>query len=268
MSGDNLRLSLGRHLGSFMVPRLTESCPSKECVLVKRPPDSFGGSLWSHSFLRAHITRLHWLLPAYSKDCLFLNVWAPSTNTKEKKPVVFWTNIFGFPASRDLPIAENNLGFLDQELALRANRVSVGSAIVRNRVNTPFRAGIMLSGAQTLSSPIPSFDGFDAFVETFGCSQTPGLACLNCLKRFPHQIFGTSQMGHLLASLDLSLTIFSNPLERIRAGVMAKVPIMLGNMENDRGVFAVRMTNLTAFLEGEVPGVALSPDFMRSLYPG
>jgi carboxylesterase type B len=29
------------------------------------------------------------------------------------------TNVFGFPASRDLPITQNNLGFLDQELALK-----------------------------------------------------------------------------------------------------------------------------------------------------
>jgi carboxylesterase type B len=29
------------------------------------------------------------------------------------------TNVFGFPGSRDLPITQNNLGLLDQELALK-----------------------------------------------------------------------------------------------------------------------------------------------------
>lgn len=29
------------------------------------------------------------------------------------------TNVFGFPVAPDLPIAQNNLGFLDQELALQ-----------------------------------------------------------------------------------------------------------------------------------------------------
>jgi hypothetical protein len=65
-----------------------------------------------------------------------------------------------------------------------------------------------------------------------------------------------------------SVTAFTNPLERLRAGASAKVPIMLGNMENDASVFSLGMTNLTAFLEGEAPGVPISPDLVRSLYPG
>lgn len=65
-----------------------------------------------------------------------------------------------------------------------------------------------------------------------------------------------------------SVTAFTNPLERIRAGITANVPIVLGNMENDGSAFAVGMTNLTAFLAGEIPGIPISPDFVRSLYPG
>ncbi|KAF5370184.1 hypothetical protein D9757_010633 [Collybiopsis confluens] len=91
--------------------------------------------------------------PVESEDCLFLNVWAPSPASNVKKPVLFWiyggslafgtasvpaydgasitsnqdivvvtinyrTNVFGFPGTPDLPPAANNLGFLDQELAL------------------------------------------------------------------------------------------------------------------------------------------------------
>ncbi|KAF7357270.1 Carboxylic ester hydrolase [Mycena sanguinolenta] len=86
------------------------------------------------------------------EDCLFLNVWAPST--ARALPVVIWiygggfdfgtagtpeydgaslatnqniivvsfnyrTNVFGFPESPDLPLTGNNLGFLDQELAFQ-----------------------------------------------------------------------------------------------------------------------------------------------------
>ncbi|KAJ6582340.1 Alpha/Beta hydrolase protein [Mycena capillaripes] len=263
-----------------------------------------------------------------NEDCLFLNVWAPSTDTKEKKPVLFWlyggglifgtaslpgydgtslasnqnivvvtinyrTNIFGFPASRDIPIAENNLGFLDQELALRwvqlniaqfggdpekvtimgqsAGAASVGLAIVRDRVNTPFRAGIMLSGAPTSSSPVPSFDAFDGFAEAVGCSQTPGLARLECLKKVPAAEIRNFTNGPLSGSFGPvvdNVTTFTNPLERIRAGITANVPIILGNMENDGSAFALGMTNLTAFLEGEIPDIKISPDLVRSLYPG
>ncbi|KAF8217180.1 Carboxylesterase [Mycena galopus ATCC 62051] len=263
-----------------------------------------------------------------NEDCLFLNVWAPSKGTNVKKPVVFWlfggglvfgtaslpgydgtslaanqsivvvtinyrTNIFGFPGSRDLPITSNNLGFLDQELALKwvqsniaqfggdpeqvtimgqsAGAASVGLAIVRDRVNTPFRAGIMLSGAPTSASPIPSFSSFDAFAEAFGCTQTPGPARLNCLKKVSASSIRNFTNGPLSGSFGPvvdNVTAFTNPLERLRAGASAKVPIMLGNMENDGSAFAVGLTNLTAFLEGEVPGVTIPPALVRSLYPG
>ncbi|KAJ7698124.1 hypothetical protein B0H17DRAFT_927865, partial [Mycena rosella] len=63
-------------------------------------------------------------------------------------------------------------------------------------------------------------------------------------------------------------TVFPNPVERLRTGATANVPIIIGNMENDGTVFAEGLTNLTAFLDGEIPGSAISPDLVRSLYPG
>ncbi|KAJ7217314.1 Carboxylesterase [Mycena pura] len=106
------------------------------------------------------------------------------------------TNIFGFPGSSDLPITQNNLGLLDQELALEwvqlniahfggdpdkvtimgqsAGAESVGFATVRDRINTPFRAGILLSGVAMPLSPIPSFGSFDGFAKSVGCDQAPG----------------------------------------------------------------------------------------------
>ncbi|KAJ6528734.1 Carboxylesterase [Mycena vulgaris] len=262
-----------------------------------------------------------------SEDCLFLNVWAPSTKSKEKKPVVFWVyggglifgtasvpgsdgtslaanqdvvvvtfnyrlNIFGFPSSKDLPLTGNNLGLLDQELALKwvqlniaqfggdpekvtitgqsAGGTSVGLAIIRDRVNTPFRAGILLSGAP-ISSPPTSFASFDAFATAFGCSQTPGPARLKCLKAVPAATIRNFTNGPLSGAFGTvidNVTVFSNPLERLQAGNIAKVPIVLGNLEDDGSLFAVGMTNLTAFIEGMFPGMGISPDFLRSLYPG
>ncbi|KAJ6513515.1 Carboxylesterase [Mycena vulgaris] len=265
-----------------------------------------------------------------NEDCLFLNVWAPATKTSEKKPVVVWiyggalmfgtasipgydgtslaadqdlvvvtfnyrTNIFGFPSSGDLPIAQNNLGFLDQELALQwvqlniaqfggdpnkvtimgqsAGAQSVGQAIVRDRVKTPFRAGIMLSGAPFSSSPIPSFAPFNTFATAVGCSQTPGPARLNCLKAVPAATirnFTNGPLGGTFGPVVDNITVFSNPIERLRAGNSARVPIVLGATENDGTVFTVGVTNLTSFLGAEIPtpGIIIPPDLVRSLYPG
>ncbi|KAJ7625787.1 Carboxylesterase [Roridomyces roridus] len=262
-----------------------------------------------------------------NEDCLFLNVWAPSTDTKEKKPVVLWlfggglnfgtgslpgydgtslalnqdivvvtinyrTNVFGFPSSPDLPLAQNNLGFLDQELALdwvqlniaqfggdprqvtimgqSAGSVSVASAIVRNRVNATFRAGVLLSGVPVSSPVTPSFTSFNGFATAVGCSQSPGPARLECLRRVPALTIRNFTNGPLSGSFGPvtdNVTAFADPFARIRDGSAAKVPILLGNMQDDGSAFTVGMTNLTAFLEGELPGAAVSPDFVRSLYP-
>lgn len=92
--------------------------------------------------------------PAESEDCLYLNVFAPSTPaSSEGRSVLFWiyggalefgnagnpaydgsllaayqdvivvtanyrTNVFGFATSPELPLDKQNLGFLDQRLGL------------------------------------------------------------------------------------------------------------------------------------------------------
>ncbi|KAJ7085009.1 Carboxylesterase [Mycena crocata] len=262
------------------------------------------------------------------EDCLFLNIWAPSTNTTVKKPVLFYIygggfnfgtasvpmfdgtslaanqdivvvtinyrlNVFGFPSSEDLPLAQNNLGILDQEMALQwvqqnighfggdsskvtimgqsAGGLSVGQAIVRDRIDTPFRAGVLLSGAPTASSPALSFASFDAFATEFGCSQNPGEERLDCLRQVPASTirnFTNGPQGGVFGTLVDNATIFANPLERLRAGNTAKVPIMLGELKDDASFFVVGMTNLTAFLDGMFPGSNIDADFVRSLYPG
>ncbi|KAJ6589350.1 Carboxylesterase [Mycena capillaripes] len=134
-----------------------------------------------------------------------------SIASKQKIIVVsfnYRTNVFGFPGSPDLPLAENNLGFFDQELAFQwvqdniaefggdpdqvtimgqsAGSESVSSAISRHSPSTaPFRAGIMLSAAQTSTLPMASFTSFNSFASAVGCSQSPGVARLACLKQVP-----------------------------------------------------------------------------------
>ncbi|KAF5349361.1 hypothetical protein D9758_011788 [Tetrapyrgos nigripes] len=267
--------------------------------------------------------------PAENEDCLFLNIWAPSTSQGNKrKPVVIWlygggltfgtgslpaydgtsivknqdilivtlnyrTNVFGFPSSPDLPLRGNNLGFFDQELAMTwvqqnianfggdptqvtimgqsAGSASVSSAIVRFPKNPPFRAGILFSGPPRDLLPTPSFATFNQVAAAVGCNQNPGPARLSCLKRVPAATIKQfiNGPGVLLAygtPVVDNITTFTNGIERIRSGDVAQVPVFIGNTQDDGSLFAVGMSNLTAFLE-TLPG-QISPDLVRSLYPG
>ncbi|KAF9065549.1 Alpha/Beta hydrolase protein [Rhodocollybia butyracea] len=266
------------------------------------------------------------------EDCLFLNVWAPSTSGSSQaalKPVVFWiyggslafgtgsllqydgtsitsnqgivvvtfnyrTNIFGFPGTPDLPIQANNLGFLDQELALKwvqlnirqfggdpekitimgqsAGAVSVSGLVVRHPVDPPFRAAILFSGATPDSAPsLTEFDSFNAFSTAVGCTQAPGLARLACLKAISTATIRAYTNGPLSGAFGAvidNVTTFGDNLERIRAGNAARVPVLAGNMQNDGTLFTVGETNLTAFLDASGLGSFVSADLVRTLYPG
>ncbi|KAJ7139650.1 Alpha/Beta hydrolase protein [Mycena epipterygia] len=203
------------------------------------------------------------------------------------------TNVFGFPGSPDLPLTGNNLGFLDQELAFQwvqqniagfggdpaqvtimgqsAGSQSVSGAIARHTPgNAPFRAGIMLSGAVVSMSPIPSFTSFNNFSASVGCGQLPGAARLACLKKVPAATIRSFTNGPTSGAFEPlvdDITVFSDPLERIRTGLTARVPFIIGNMQNDGSVFAVGLTNLSAFLLATFDGLVL-PAEVRPLYPG
>ncbi len=64
---------------------------------------------------------------------------------------------------------------------------SVTMAITRRKpgVATPFRAGIMLSGAIVSTSPLLNFSIFDEFATAMGCGQRPGPQRLQCLRKVP-----------------------------------------------------------------------------------
>ena len=148
----------------------------------------------------------------------------------------------------------------------------------------------MLSGAQVSTSRKLNFSSFDAFATAMGCEQSPGLLRLQCLRDVPaptirkymngphggkfsyvidKYAFDPSPRGgaHVIGSV----TAFDDPLQRIRAGQFAQVPILLGNMENDGTIFAYNTTEtLSAFLKKQFGRHAssLPLSLVRSLYPG
>jgi carboxylesterase type B len=68
-----------------------------------------------------------------------------------------------------------------------------------------------------------------------------------------------------------SVTLLDDPLERIRTGQIVRVPILLGNMEDDGTLFTYGTTeNISTYLAGQLGSRASSvtPDEVRALYPG
>ncbi|KAK7059761.1 carboxylic ester hydrolase [Favolaschia claudopus] len=263
--------------------------------------------------------------PPENEDCLFLNVWAPAP-AGSGLPVVVWiyggalafgtawiaeydgaslasnqsvvvvtfnyrTNVFGFPESPDLPLAQNNLGFLDQDLALQwvqqniakfggdpskvtimgqsAGAASVAAAYVRHAPGTaPFRGAIMLSGTVVSKNPTPTFTSFNAMATALGCRQSPGAARLACLRAVSASTIRTYTNGAssgTWTSLVDSVTVFSDPLQMIRNGQTSRVPFMLGHTQDDGTLFALNQNNLQAYLTANF-GNLVTANQVRALY--
>ncbi|KAJ6572144.1 Alpha/Beta hydrolase protein [Mycena capillaripes] len=202
------------------------------------------------------------------------------------------TNVFGFPESPDLPLTGNNLGYLDQELAFQwvqqniaqfggdpkqvtimgqsAGAASVAAAYERHAPGTaPFRAAIMLSGAVESTLPTPSFTSFNAMASGVGCTQAPGAARLACLKNVSAstiRAFTNSAASGTWGSMVDNVTLFSDPLQRIRTGKTSSVPFMIGHTQDDGSLFALNMTNLATYLATTFDNVVTASQ-VRALYP-
>ena len=68
------------------------------------------------------------------------------------------------------------------------------------------------------------------------------------------------------------MTFFDDPLQRIRVGQFARVPILLGNTEDDGTLFTYydSSKSLSTFLADQFGSLAgsVSSDKVRALYPG
>lgn len=67
------------------------------------------------------------------------------------------------------------------------------------------------------------------------------------------------------------MTLFDDPLQRIRLGQIAQVPILLGSMEDDGAIIALELPNNISATISEVFGPfggLITPDLVRALYPG
>ncbi|KAF8577513.1 alpha/beta-hydrolase [Ramaria rubella] len=264
--------------------------------------------------------------PSESEDCLFLNVFAPA-NLTSLKPVLFWiyggslafgtasiplydgssfvqnqdivvvtsnyrVNAFGFPGGEELFPNNENLGFMDQDLALQwvqnnikgfggdpqkvtivgqsAGSQSVAQAIQRHGQNTPFRAAIMQSGAATSMLSTPSFTSFDTMARAVNCTQSPGATRLACLKAVPAaaiRAWENGPQGLAFEPIVDNVTVFTDPIQRILLKQTARVPILNGADQDDGTLFTLGETSLPEFINTTF-GSLISANEVRAVYPG
>ncbi|KAJ7645654.1 Alpha/Beta hydrolase protein [Mycena polygramma] len=264
--------------------------------------------------------------PPEDEDCLFLNVWAPAS-INQPLPVVIWiyggalafgtasiaeydgaslasnesivvvsfnyrTNVFGFPESPDLPLAGNNLGFLDQELAfqwVQQNIAQFGGD--PTRVTIMGQSGWCCIGSSRLRPPCAGHStfprGYNAIrsgrigvshpvfcvVQRHGllasdARKAPGAARLACLKNVSASAirnFTNSPSSGVWGSLVDNVTVFADPLQRIRTGQTARVPFVIGHTQDDGSLFAFNQSDLATYLAANF-GTLVTPDQVRALY--
>ncbi|RAR00095.1 alpha beta-hydrolase [Stemphylium lycopersici] len=259
--------------------------------------------------------------PEESEDCLYLNVYAPATSAGGTgRPVLFWiyggslkfgnagqdiydgstfaayedvivvtanyrTNVFGFPASPELPLTERNLGFLDQRFALEwvqrnihafggdpskvtvfgesAGAFSIDAMLTSypRDSSPPFQAAILQSGQYSYRAA-PRFSSLPAWnnlTTTLGCPGTysDNLACVRAANVTRIQTI-TNQNALTFDPVADNSTLVANPAARRLSGDIAPIPVLGGTNAQESRVFALGQTNITAYLQATLGTAAAS----------
>jgi carboxylesterase type B len=193
--------------------------------------------------------------------------------------------------SPQLPLAERNLGFLDQRLALNwtvenihafggdptkitifgqsAGGASVDELITTIPQNPPFRAAIMQSGQTSLYINHNNSDteSWDALMEVLNCSSAGDvLACARSAN--------ASTIKNIVENTPLFFSPVSDNVTQLEfpeaarvAKKVAQVPILLGTTADEGSFFAFGQTNTTAFLSQSFPGLPMLWSAIEKAYP-
>lgn len=164
--------------------------------------------------------------------------------------------MFGFPASAELPLAQRNLGFLDQRFALdwvqrnikafggdpskvtvfgeSAGGFSIDALLTSYPKDSkpPFRAAILQSGQYSYrANPrTPSIPAWENLTSGLGCPGTFGnnLTCVRAANAT--KIKNIIEVNSLLFNpVADNVTLFTNPAVRRLSGNISHIPVMTGS---------------------------------------
>ncbi|KPI35427.1 Cocaine esterase [Cyphellophora attinorum] len=203
------------------------------------------------------------------------------------------TNIFGFPGASILPKGEQNLGYLDQRLALdwvqrniaqfggdptkvtifgeSAGALSIDALLTQAPTNDagtlPFRAAILESGTGSLRSPIPDF-GFwwkNASL-TLGCGAAGD--DLECMRALPATTIKDAIERNIISTwppVPDNVTFAEYPrqnrLDSTAADLhdFARVPILIGSNAEEGRLYSIDVTSLYAYINASFPNPTNNP---------
>ncbi|KAM4056916.1 carboxylesterase family protein [Hirsutella rhossiliensis] len=268
-----------------------------------------------------------------SEDCLYLNVYAPAGAVAgSNKAVMFWifggsftfgtgtlhqyngtsfaenqdviivthnyrTNVFGFPGEPEKPTSQQNLGFLDQRLALDwvqrnirsfggdptrvilfgegAGAQSVDVLVTNPPLPVPFIGAIMESGQDSISTPsTASAQSWPKLVIATNC--TTALSALDCVRKV-----SASDIKSIIEHQQLSFApIYDNGTTWKGTGRVdrrsstpanpriARVPILIGSNADEGSFVVYGVTDVRGTLSQVFPpNSSLLINTLLSLYP-
>jgi carboxylesterase type B len=224
------------------------------------------------------------------------NGMSPSCNKAE---AYMHDLVFGLPISPAIPLTERNVGVLDQRAGLQwvqdnirhfggdptrvtifgesAGAYSVDLLITSHAPNAPrpFRAAIMESGSyayQVLPNCTNDYYGaWNALAAApeVQCTQTSEAEKLACIKSKDPKVLKTAQENNVSISFGHAcdnVTVVSDPRNRVEAGNVANVPVIIGTNTADGSFYTIpHRLNTTEYLEAN--GLLPLRDYILATYP-
>ncbi|KIW70213.1 hypothetical protein PV04_02505 [Phialophora macrospora] len=195
--------------------------------------------------------------------------------------VNYRTNVFGFPGSPQIPITQNNPGWLDQRLALEwvqrniaafggdpdkvtifgesAGAQSVDALITQPPNPLTFRAAIMESGTATYRGvPANYSTSWNTLVAAMNCSSAANvLACMRAVPATTIKSYNELNRLSWIPVFDNVTSAYTSRSNRLNSTPqnpkIARVPILGGSNADEGRLYSISANDSSSFIRGLFP---------------